>query len=692
VGVTPGENPCHGWLRYAIRFLVGKPDSLRDAPDRPGTIRHCVAQLLTYTEEKRRIDAIKFLLEKGYPRAHFLVETVLLRFGSQGRNSFRTDLAVLDRPASEVNTADVEELKQHATLVGEVKRDNEQAESAKQTQVYPALDFLHNIRAFGIYWDDIQQRLFYRTEKEGKTKTHEVPIAFLPPWGQSLGSTTLLRKNLEPPKNLLRLFKQIEDTLHAHMQDQSDRFEVMQQLLLVKLYDEHIHPGDDDEMGVQDFTDAPLSDSDVKGKVEAILKKAVAYYGKYLPKKVPERIRAGGNSLRGISALLAPIHVGGAKRDVIQGFYMYFAKGVYKWDLAQYFTPTEVVDFIVKLANPRAGDQVKDPACGSGDFLIATLHHGRAHKADLSDDVWGADHSPNAVQICVLNMVLNGDGRSNIKETDSLAAVKKELDSYTVMLCNPPFGVKIVEKRFAVLSKFDMGHAWEASAGGMEKTDRVLKSQETGLLFAELCVKQVSAGGRVGIILPNGYLGNTSAKYLAFREWLIRQARVVAVVGFPRFTFKKSGADVSASVVLLEKRDEPLRAAKESDSYPFYAGLLESVGWSVWNKRAKRIYKRNPEDGALLLNKDNEPIIDADFDRVLGDLYGSQVPTVFRWLLNKGRKKPDKNNNGGWSVRFSEVTQRADLSLDPKRWCERVARVREKIGAITHFALSEWWK
>jgi len=265
----------------------------------------------------------------------------------------------------------------------------------------------------------------------------------------------------------------------------------------------------------------------------------------------------------------------------------------------------------------------------------------------------------------------------------------KELDSFSVMLCNPPFGVKIVEKRFEVLNQFDMGHAWTAGSAGLVKTDKVLKSQETGILFAELCVKQVSAGGRVGIILPNGYLGNSSSRYLAFREWLLQHTRIVAIVGFPRFTFKKSGADVSASVVLVEKRDKPLIAAKESESYPFYAGLLESVGWSVWNKRAVRIYKRHEETGALLINEDNEPIIDADFDRVSEDLYASQVPTIFRWLLGNRKRKPKAGKNGGWSVKFSEVARRDDLTLDPKRWCQRVAQVREKIAAIQHFAIGD---
>jgi type I restriction enzyme M protein len=73
----------------------------------------------------------------------------------------------------------------------------------------------------------------------------------------------------------------------------------------------------------------------------------------------------------------------------------------------------------------------------------------------------------------------------------------------------PSFGIKIVERRFDVLKQFDMAHVWEQTSIGLQPTDRVHKTQETGLLFAELCVKQASSGGRVGIILPNGYLGET---------------------------------------------------------------------------------------------------------------------------------------------------------------------------------------
>lgn len=393
---------------------------------------------LTYTEEKRRIDCINFLLAKGYPPSHFKIETVLFRFGHKGKNSFRTDLAVLDVSASSIPN-DPEVLKAHVKLVAEIKRGNADAKVAKKTQVQPAMDFVHDLDAVGVYWDDVEQRLFYRTTKGNKTTTHETSLAVLPTWGQPLGKLQIRSSDLRASGNLRILFEDIENRLHSEVSDKGSRFEIMQQLLLTKLYDEHTHVKPSSEMGIQDFTDSPLGDADVRNQFNAILAKATKFYAKYLPKKVEDAFSISGAMLRSLSAPLAPVKILGSKRDVVQDFYMYFAKGVYKWDLAQYFTPSEVVDFIVATVNPRAGDQVKDPACGSGDFLISAFHHADSeHNDDIRDSVWGADNSENAVQVAILNMVLNKDGKSNVRKEDSLASVDKQLDQYDVLLCNPP--------------------------------------------------------------------------------------------------------------------------------------------------------------------------------------------------------------------------------------------------------------
>lgn len=662
----------------------------------PGALLHCpirglldvtelAADGLRFTEEKRRIDLITFLLEKGYPASHFKIEPVILRFGNAGRNSFRADLAVFDVPANSV-PADAEEQRKHIRLVAEVKRDNAEASSAVSNQLKPALDMLANLAAYGVYWDDEVQRLFYKTLTGTKSNTHEQPLNVLPMWGTKLSSARLTRSSLRSG-NIRKVFEKIEDRLHAEVQDKDARFEVMLQLLLTKLYDEHTTTKPGAHMQLQDFTDMPISDDAIVAVCDGVLARAAKFYGKYLPKEVSPRFSVSAPMLRSLLAILAPICVIGTKRSVVQDFYMYFAQGVYRWDLAQYFTPTEVVDFIVGLTNPRAGDSVRDPACGSGDFLISALHYAREeHEADISDAIWGADNSPNAVQVCVLNMVLNGGGKSNIAREDSLVEANRG-GTYSTVLCNPPFGIKIVEKRFDVLRQFDLGHAWGPSdKGGREKTSRVLGSQEAGLLFAELCVRQTEPGGRIGIILPNGYLGNKSDRYRDFREWLLRHVRVAAIVGFPRFTFKKAGADVSASVLLLEKRDQPLARAGDTKNYPLYVGLLESVGWKLGDKRAEPVFRRVETTGNVLLGQNNEPELDADFDRLMEELYTSNVVKAFPWLI-AGLEPPKSKQS--WSVSIRDLLTRSDLSLDPKRWCRRVADTRLHIQAGQHFKIGD---
>lgn len=281
-------------------------------------------------------------------------------------------------------------------------------------------------------------------------------------------------------------------------------------------------------------------------------------------------------------------------------------------------------------------------------------------------------------------MILNGDPKPNIELGDSLKNLSAHEGKYTVALCNPPFGTRIVEKRKDVLAKFELGRADELDKHGKPIA---LSAQETGLLFVEVCLRLVKPGGRVGIILPNGYLGNRGPKYLAFRRWLLKQARVAAVIGFPRFTFKKSGADVSASVLILEKREEPLSDLGDLKDHPIHFNLLEKVGWNLQSNKSGRVYRRNSNDGSLVLDPtSNEPVVDADFDRVMGELYTSTVVSAFPWMADG---VPGTTPGTGWVVQASEIIGRDDLCLDPKRWCLKHAQLVASLGAVPHFTLSD---
>lgn len=650
-------------------------------------VKQRAADSLTFTEEKQRIDALRYLLQRKYPRENFGVETTLFQLGNKGRNSFRTDFAVYDTPYDDIRGKPLEQRLEHVRLLAEIKRDNSDARRAKASQVTSALRLVPNLDTLGVYWDDVEQRFFYKKLEGKREEIQEAPISKIPMWGGQVGSVQLTYADLDPASNLVRIFDELEDELHPHVVDKTERYELIQQLLLTKIHDENLHQQKPAApLDFQDFSVEAVTDSVVLDRMNRALERAATHYEQYLPKKISKRFGCRAEALRNATKILAPLNVLSSRAQVIQAFYMKFAKSLYKWDLAQYFTPHEVIDFIVDVVHPQYGEHVKDPACGSADFLISAFRHA-GNSSQSKNCVWGTDNSPQAVQISILNMVLNGDGKSQIDEDDSLASFNPANgERFQVVLCNPPFGTKIVEKRPEVLRQFSLGHEWEVRGGAPLETDRIRAKQQTGILFAELCVRLAKPGGRVGIILPNGYLGNRGIEYFALREWLLRHAKVVAIVAFPRFTFKKSGADVSASAVFLEKRKSPLQRARDSEGYHLFSGLIESVGWRAGDKHAVPIYRRDQNSGQVLLNQANEPELDADFGSVLDELLRSPAADCFPWL-REDREAPAGAQT--WAVPIEEVAASKDLTLDPKRLSAKLRSVRNSIQRGQHFALGE---
>jgi type I restriction enzyme M protein len=461
-------------------------------------VRQRAADQLTFTEVKQRIDAVRYLIQRHYPKENFGIETTLFRIGNAGRNSFRTDFAIYDRPYDDLRGKPEEKRLEHLRVLAEIKRDNTAAERAKATQVRAALNLVPDIDALGVYWDDIEQRFFYRRIEGKRSAIYDAPISKIPDWGSTVGSTKLRYEDLDPAKDLVRIFDEIEDAFHTYIVDKAERYTLIQQLLLLKIHDENTHRIGRKKtafLEFQDYTAEAISDSEVMRQLNEALARAAAHYNQYLPhgKRIHDKFKCRAEVLRNATKILAPVNILASKVQVIQQFYMKFAKSLYKWDLAQYFTPHEVIDFIVDLTNPMPGEHVYDPACGSADFLISAFR--RAGTAS-EPCVWGADNSEQAVQISILNMVMNGDGKTQITHQDSLSAyAATSAPQYSVVLCNPPFGTKIVERRYEVLRKFDMGHKWERSDKGVTKTEEVRATQQTGILFAEMCVRLTKPGG-----------------------------------------------------------------------------------------------------------------------------------------------------------------------------------------------------
>lgn len=638
---------------------------------------------LTPSEEKFRVDAIRYLVERGFPKANFLIEPVIKRFGNAGRNSFRADFAVLDVPAESGRSA--EWMLEHALVLAEIKRDSSAAELTKEFQVRPLLNFAGSEKCVALYWDNVDQRVFWRTRVGETVKVHEGPLESLPAFGHKPGAKALTIDMLRGETPLKVLFERIEEALHAAAIGPSKRFTIMLQLLLAKIFDEHEHELQTKEpMAIQDFKSLQANATTSKTTFNELLTRAAKYYEHHLPEPVPNKLDLPAETFMTVMGMLAPHKITAVKHSVIQDFYMYFAKGLYKWDLAQYFTPPLITDFIVNALNPQWDEHVQDPACGSADFLTATFRRGQElGYSDYASHIWGSDVSSEAVQVAVLNMVLNGDGKTNIIPEDSLATVQDHLDKWDVVVCNPPFGKRILERSPDTLKKYDLG------CEGFTTKGAVLASQETGILFAELCVRIVRPGGRIALVVPNGYLGNSSPKYLELRNWLLRNARVAAIVALPRFSFKGSGADVSASVLFLEKRMEPLESLAEIDDYDMAVQVLNKVGWSTGDKGASPTFLRDLSDGTFILDEDGEMIVDSDFDTVLRDLRGSHANQHFDWLTKGLQPSDTAAGSGAHTVNSRDIAKDPLRTLDPKLLSEKHARVVAAITAVSHFRIGD---
>ncbi len=204
-----------------------------------------------------------------------------------------------------------------------------------------------------------------------------------------------------------------------------------------------------------------------------------------------------------------------------------------------YFTPREVIEFLVELTNPLPNEQVIDPACGSGGFLLQVIAHLRTvHQSRtnlISQSLWGYDIDETCVLITRTSthlMLADSQSEPSIHCANSLDALKSE--SFDVVLCNPPAG-DIPSNLLPTLS---------------DEYKFAKKSRRYEVAFLELILRIAKPKARIGVIFPEGMLTNTREKPI--RQWLNQTATIEAVIGLPRGVFPFTPSRMCA--VMMTKR------------------------------------------------------------------------------------------------------------------------------------------
>lgn len=193
----------------------------------------------------------------------------------------------------------------------------------------------------------------------------------------------------------------------------------------------------------------------------------------------------------------------------------------------EFYTPRAVTDFIVKMVDPKIGQTVADFACGTGGFLVSALNHMKEQANDtesneiLKKSFYGVEKKSLPYLLCTTNMLLHDVNEPNIIRGNSLEKNVRdyeEEDKFDIILMNPPYGgteKKSVQQNFP--------------------TD--LRDSETADLFMVEILYRLKQNGKVGIVLPDGFLfGNDNTK-VAIKKKLMEECNLHTIIRLPGSIF-----------------------------------------------------------------------------------------------------------------------------------------------------------
>jgi type I restriction enzyme M protein len=231
----------------------------------------------------------------------------------------------------------------------------------------------------------------------------------------------------------------------------------------------------------------------------------------------------------------------------------------------EFYTPKEVVQLVVGLIKPQAGNSVYDPTCGSGGMLIESAHYIKEHGGTVGKHInvslYGQEKNLGTWAIAMINMIVHGFKDSDIRKGDTLSSPKhekeSELQTFDRVIANPPFSLKKWWAPAEVDVKSD-----EKGKGIAPKYNNDV-SDEYGrfkygipprgygdLAFVQHMISVLKNDGRMGVVLPHGILfrGGTEGK---IRKGILEDDLIEAIVGLPEKLFYNTG--IPASIIIINK-------------------------------------------------------------------------------------------------------------------------------------------
>lgn len=453
--------------------------------------------------------------------------------------------------------------------------------------------------------------------------------------GRSLG-----RLRRADPVMLRTAFRRCHNYIHGNEGMPKDAaFWQFLYLIFCKMYDEQ-QPNERRAFWVGPFEPfEPNGQKEIRLRIKPLFEQVKLKYPDLF--KGNEEIALSDRALAFIVSELARYDFGRTDVDAKGAAYQEIVGTNLRGDRGQYFTPRGAIRLVVQMLAPKEHERVLDSSCGTGGFLVEVLnylnkafHEEKRVKAGdenteefvsirdrlanfATKNLFGADFDPFLVRAAQMNVMMAGNSLGHLFHMNSLEfpvghlpGVKPGRDeiplgSVDVIMTNPPFGSDIPVTEKTILEQYELARRWERQGDGFVMTQNIKPAVSPEILFIERCIQWLKPGGRLGIVLPDGILGNPGDEYI--RYWILRHCWVLASIDLPVESFiVEANVNILTSLLFLKKK--PIEVIQAEDlgnkkDYPVFMAVAEKVGF---DRRGSTLYKRHPDGEEILIDVTHE--------------------------------------------------------------------------------------
>jgi len=577
----------------------------------------------TPEENVRQRIARSLVEEYSYPK-----EDIGLEFRINiGRAKKRVDIAIFAH--GEQHT------QENIIIIAETKRDEikptDRDNGVEQLKSYLAA--CPNAK-WGL-WIGSELQTYEMVIEAGERRSIEV--ADFPPYGKTQPPRITFNQ-LIPAEGLRDVFKRCHNYIYANQGLPKDQaFHELLKLIFCKVHDEQTTENEMLFDVASDERRSEVGQRRLRKRIDELFNEVIERYPYIFEPN--DRVRLDNRVLAYIVSELRRYSLLQTTTDVKGEAYQEIVLPNLRGARGEFFTPPNVCQMAAEVVfstypkNQWLSLKVLDPACGTGCFLRAVMNLWRLYIFEQEKHKWKLDHialektatrlkehcdrnlfgidiNPDLVRAAQMNLVMHGDGSTNVFQANSLlppgewrndVKAKIQLGMFDVVLTNPPFGTGpgLAVDDPHILDQFELTR-FEANSPRA--------SMPPEQLFIERCYQFLKPGGLLAIVLPDSILSNPGLVFI--RHGILKRCRVIVSIDLPVETFLAfGGTGTQTSVLVLQKKtEEEMRleeAAGRIQDYGVFMTLCHTMGY---DRRGNDLWLRTSE-GEIIEQEVTIPVI-----------------------------------------------------------------------------------